>query len=252
MEKTSCVDDTALSLEPYFKIREGKVADFKAYFTNKVLTIYENRGAEKTINYGFSYNGNYMHCRESYRDAAGFLKHMENVGAYIDYVLKHFADVHKISCHGPKEEVDKCREALKPLGTKFYNLEWGYQHVGDAPQFNDTCVSLEPYFKIHEGKVDEFKSIWKAAFQKDEPGCLYYGFTFDGSNAKCREGYRSAKDVLAHLALVDTPLKKALGVADLECLEVHGPKEEVDVLREALKDLKVDYYEMDWGFRTGP
>ena len=67
-----------------------------------------------------------MHCRESYRDAAGFLAHFTNVGAAIGHALEHFAELDRISVHGPKEEVDKCREALEPLGTKFYNLEWGY------------------------------------------------------------------------------------------------------------------------------
>ena len=76
----------------------------------------------------------------------------------------------------------------------------------------DTCCSLDPYFKIHKGKVREFKEIAKNFIAKTEKekGCLYYGFSFDGNNAYCREGYEDAKALVAHVDNVGALIKKAL------------------------------------------
>ena len=62
-----------------------------------------------------------------------------------------------------------------------------------------------------------------------------FGFTEDGTRAHCREAYTSAKTALQHLADVDAALKAVLdGPAELERLEVHGPKAEIDQLIEPL------------------
>ena len=81
---------------------------------------------------------------------------------------------------------------------------------------------------------------------------MHYGFTFNGNKAHCREGYVDAAGVLAHLGNVDAPLKAALQVADLDLLEVHGPKDQVDILRESdLAGLGCQFYDFEWGFRLG-
>jgi len=65
---------------------------------------------------------------------------------------------------------------------------------------------------------------------------MYYGFTFNGLNAHCREGYKTAEGVLKHLEIVESPFKKALEIANLEYFEVHGPEKEINKLRPQLKD----------------
>lgn len=108
----------------------------------------------------------------------------------------------------------------------------------------DNCVSLVPYFKIHEGKVDEFKAGCAAFFEATvkEPSCIYYGFTFDGDNAHCREGYADAAGVLAHLENVGALLGEALKIADISRLEVHGPESEIDKLRGPMADLSPQFF----------
>ena len=115
----------------------------------------------------------------------------------------------------------------------------------------DTCVSLKPYFTIHEGKVEEFKKIWKDSYDLTEPGMLYYGFSFKGNKAHCREGYRDAKAVNEHLDNVGKALEEALKIADLDRLEVHGPKDQIDILKKDLAHLEIEYYVLEWGFRMG-
>ena len=59
----------------------------------------------------------------------------------------------------------------------------------------DTCCTIVPYFKIPNGKLGTFKEMCEKFVEKTrkEAKCLYYGFSFDGDQAHCREGY-GAKD----------------------------------------------------------
>jgi hypothetical protein len=116
----------------------------------------------------------------------------------------------------------------------------------------DTCVGLVPYFEVNEGKLDEFKALGPKFIEltSQEAGVLYYGFSFSGMTAHCREGYADAAGVLAHLTDVDAPLKQALSISKLVRLEVHGPAAELAKLKEPLKGLNPQYFELaDGAFR---
>jgi len=115
----------------------------------------------------------------------------------------------------------------------------------------DTCCTLVPYFKIHEGQLAAFKAGCEAFVEKtrSEPNCLFYGFSFDGDQAHCREGYADAESLLYHLDNVGALLQEALKIADLTRLEVHGPKSELDSLREPLAALNPQFFTLEMGFR---
>jgi len=115
----------------------------------------------------------------------------------------------------------------------------------------DTCCTLVPYFKVHAGKLGEFKALCEqfVAKTETEPKCVHYAFSFDGDNAHCREGYADAAGLLAHLDNVGAVLQEALKVADLTRLEVHGPAAEVEKLREPLKELSPQFFAVEMGFR---
>ena len=55
----------------------------------------------------------------------------------------------------------------------------------------DKCCSIAPYFKVATGKLEAFKELCVqfVAKTKEETKCLYYGFSFDGEQAHCREAY---------------------------------------------------------------
>ena len=115
----------------------------------------------------------------------------------------------------------------------------------------DSCCTIVPYFKVHAGKLEEFKSGCAQFIEatKTEAGCLYYGFTFNGDEAHCREGYADADALLAHLDNVGEMLQEALKIADITRLEVHGPASELAKLKAPLKDLSPAYFELLDGFR---
>ncbi|MFT5396179.1 MAG: hypothetical protein ACI85N_001376 [Gammaproteobacteria bacterium] len=116
----------------------------------------------------------------------------------------------------------------------------------------DTCCTLVPYFKVAEGKLDEFRGLCEQFMEiteKNEPNCLYYGFSIKDDVVYCREGYANAEAVLAHLDNAGALLGEALKICEIARLEVHGPEGELAKLRGPLADLNPEYYVLEYGFR---
>lgn len=116
----------------------------------------------------------------------------------------------------------------------------------------DNCCSIAPYFQVAPGQMDAFKALCQrfVAQTRNETLCLYYGFCFDGDVAYCREGYRGAEGVLAHLTNVQQLLEEALTMAELTRLEIHGPEVELAKLRIPLAGYKPQFWTLECGFRT--
>ena len=116
----------------------------------------------------------------------------------------------------------------------------------------DKCCTIVPYFEIEDGKLDDFKSMCEEFIDmtSKEEKCLYYGFSFNGNEAHCREGYVDAEGVLAHLNNVGEKLQEALEISSLSRLEIHGPESELAKLKEPLSDLNQQYFILEYGFRN--
>src|SRR3954462_973857 len=105
-------------------------------------------------------------------------------------------------------------------------------------------VSLHPYFKVHPNKMDEMKAMLPRFVEKTaaEKGNLFYDFTVSGDDLFCREAYVDAASLLTHLDNVGALLNEALKIADLSRLEVHGPAEELNKLRQPLAHLRPSWF----------
>jgi quinol monooxygenase YgiN len=108
-------------------------------------------------------------------------------------------------------------------------------------------VSLHPYFKVHSGKLDAFKDSLPTFVAKTatEEKNLFYGFTINGDEAFCREGYTDAEGVLTHLDNVGALLAEALKIADLIRVELHGPANELDKLKAPLAHLNPAWFPLE-------
>ncbi|HCU85535.1 putative quinol monooxygenase [Methylophilus sp. UBA6697] len=115
----------------------------------------------------------------------------------------------------------------------------------------DTCCSVSPYFEIHAGKTAAFRAICEkyVEWSSREPGCLYYGFSFDGDLAHCREGFENAEALLAHLDNLRPILHEMGEVSTLVRIEVHGPDAELAKLRVQLAGLSPQYFVLEYGYR---
>ncbi|MDB4616101.1 hypothetical protein OAE33_01750 [Akkermansiaceae bacterium] len=75
-----------------------------------------------------------------------------------------------------------------------------------------SAVSIHPYFKVQEGKLDAFRETMKefVARTSTEDTCLYYDFSVNGNVVFCREAYIGAAGVLKHLENVGSCIEEAL------------------------------------------
>ena len=115
----------------------------------------------------------------------------------------------------------------------------------------DRCCTLVPYFEVFEGKMTAFEELCQRFIKQtsNEPKCLYYGFSFNGNQVHCREGYQDAEGVLAHLENVNSLLQEALNISQLVRLEIHGTETELAKLREPLAEIKPEFFILKYGFR---
>jgi quinol monooxygenase YgiN len=115
----------------------------------------------------------------------------------------------------------------------------------------DRVVSIHPYFRVSDGKMDEFKGFCEQfiSITAQEPKCLYYGFSFNGDNVHCREAYEDAEGLLAHLANVGALLNEVFKISQITRLEVHGVAEELAKLTEPLSTLAPTYFTLEYGIR---
>jgi hypothetical protein len=244
------LEDTVVTLAPYFKLKDADKFkqiwqdDFKKFAHKDDCVHYS---------FGFTDDGR-AHCREAYTSAATALQHLADVDTPLKAVLDGPAELERLEVHGPKAEVEKLIEPLTAFGCKFFVNEWGFRPSKPAMEF-DSVVHLYPYFKMKDAA--NFKKIWSDAYPATKAAAAeekshQYAFSFEGDEiASCRESYGDAEGVLTHLKNVDVPLKAVLdGPADLERLEVHGPKEECDKLKAALGPLGAIFYVTEWGFRN--
>lgn len=244
------LEDLTVTLAPYFKLHDREKftsiwrADY-AQFAHK----------DQCVHYAFTFSDdNQAHCREAYPSAAAVLQHLADVDAPLKAVLDpSIAELERLEVHGPASEIELLREALTPLGAKFFICEWGFRPAHPAME-EDSVLHLYPYFKMKHAQ--EFKQIWRDAYPGTKAAASVekshqYAFSFDGEMASCRESYGDASAILLHLKNVDKPLHAVLdGPAELEHIEVHGPADELDKLRPALGPLGAQFFATGWGFRN--
>lgn len=115
----------------------------------------------------------------------------------------------------------------------------------------DTCCTIVPYFTVAEGQIGKFRELSEkfVAKTRNEPKCLYYGFSFLGDSVHCREGYEDADSLLNHLSNVGELLKQAFEISEVSRLEIHGPETELAKLRGPLAGLQPQFYVLESGFR---
>ena len=108
-------------------------------------------------------------------------------------------------------------------------------------------VSLHPYFKVHPGKLEAVKAGFPRFVQKTatEKKNLFYGFTVNGDEIFCREGYTDADGVLAHLDNVGALLAEMLTMVDLTRFEIHGPVAELEKLKAPLAHLNPAWFRVE-------
>ena len=110
---------THVTINPYFKCNEGKLAEFKELLPQFV----EKTASEPAcLYYGFTINDDVIFCREGYEGAEGLLTHLENVGSLLEQGLA-ISELIRLEIHGAEAELEKLREPLADLNPDWFVLE---------------------------------------------------------------------------------------------------------------------------------
>ena len=117
---------------------------------------------------------------------------------------------------------------------------------------HSNVVSIHPYFKIHEGKLDEVKALLPEFVAKveNEEKALYCNFTLHDHELFCREGYVGAEGALAHIENVGPELDKLLELVEISRIEMHGPAAELEKLKEPFAALNPTWWEYQVGISS--
>jgi len=115
----------------------------------------------------------------------------------------------------------------------------------------DNTVAFMPYFAIRD--AENFFDVCNRCIElvKTEELCLGYGFSVSAgpqqNMAFCREAFLNAEGVIAHLHNIEVLFKEGLcKYGELVSLQIHGPKRELDKLREdpIIQELGPEFYEL--------
>jgi hypothetical protein len=115
----------------------------------------------------------------------------------------------------------------------------------------DTWCTLGAYFKPKSGKLEAFEQLAKRFVEKtrNESGIRFYGWSFDGKEVHCRQGYLGAEGLLEHAENVASLFQEALTIADCTRLAIHGPEDELAKLRVPLASFKPQFFALKYSFR---
>jgi hypothetical protein len=195
-------------------------------------------------------------CKEGYTSAQGFLDHLGNVDGPVQAALQ-VASITKIEAHGPAAELAKLKAPLKDFPLEYWDkVDGAFEQTFWSKARWSAGEALKRDRKVHVMVHWDIQDLtkWKEAGEEftamtaNEPENVYYGFTVleqgprAGDRGVCKEGYRSAEAFLKHLQNVDSPLKKALEVASISKIEVHGPAAQIAQLKAPLQDFPVEYW----------
>ena len=116
-----------------------------------------------------------------------------------------------------------------------------------------TECAIDIYMQVVEGQMPAFLELCKkfTVSASEEEGCLYYSYCFDGNDVCCRQTYVDAAGVLQRVRHVGELMEsKFIGTFELQRLEVFGPAEELDKLRQPLADFHAKLYAVEFEYRA--
>lgn len=113
--------DTCCSVSPYFEIHPGKAAAFRAICEKYVEWSARESGC---LYYGFSFDGDLVHCREGFENAAALLAHLENLRPIL-HEMGEVSTLVRIEVHGPEAELATLRAPLAGMNPQWFVLEYG-------------------------------------------------------------------------------------------------------------------------------
>jgi quinol monooxygenase YgiN len=116
--------------------------------------------------------------------------------------------------------------------------------------FEDNSCIIGTYFKIQDGKEEEFKGLCERLVEKTQrhTGCFHCSFSFNSDESYWHQVYRDAEAAIANLPNVGQVLQDMTEIADVVRLEMHARQSELPKL-SGFSELQPHYFTIEYGFR---
>jgi hypothetical protein len=106
----------------------------------------------------------------------------------------------------------------------------------------DESVSMITYYEVRDMDTFANLTVEMAETKKAEPTVLACSFSFNGNQVMCKESFESADSAKVHLDATGPMAKRAAESADIIKVEVMGPEEQLEKLRESFNDVNVMFW----------
>lgn len=184
-----------------------------------------------------SVSGDRLFCRQAYADADSLLRHLNTVKPCVDKLLAGPASMGSVVLHGPSAELAKCAAANAQC---FEARPDGHSRIkkvsGGMPLPIQNCPLVHSTFTVADWAAAEpLVAAYTAATAK-EGGCIYSGFSRQGSSLFLREAFSSVTDIVKHVENAGDAMDALLAGATLEACDVHTGRENVKTLRTFLAE----------------
>ena len=100
-------------------VHPGKLSAFRALLPRLIESASAEAGC---LDYDFTRNGDFLHCREAYLGAEAAPTHIQSVGALIQEALT-LPDLQRLEAHGSASELERMQEPLKGMPIEWFVLE---------------------------------------------------------------------------------------------------------------------------------
>lgn len=107
---------------------------------------------------------------------------------------------------------------------------------------SDESVSMITYYEVRDMDTFANLTVEIAEAKKMEPSVLSCSFSFNGNQVMCKESYESADVAKNHLDQSAVLAKRAAESADILKVEVMGPEEQLEKLRESFNEVNVMFW----------
>jgi len=243
--------NTSMMIVPRFTvIDKSKAEPIMAVFVKKT------RNESGCLYYGWSMSDDQLVCEEIYVDATAVAAHLKNIGEQIGQITAEgVCKLDSIELHGPAGEVEKCKKAFDPLGAKYFITDSSCANMrGYASKISSRPLDImliRPYFTILDW--DKARPIMAEFVErtKSEDRMVFYGWDIDGDTLHCREAYRDADAVAAHLANVGPCIAKLLeaDVGKMDSISIYGPAAELEKVKPGTAKFGTKYFAIHSGFQ---
>jgi quinol monooxygenase YgiN len=207
-----------------FKIQPGRQSEFKNAAAEGLAAV--RSGDTGTLAYEWFINEEQTEVivLEAYESSQAVLVHMKSAGRHMPKLVQ-FADSSVEGLGTPSTELGGLLRDRVTFLPRFQGLK--------APTLADsgagTDIRTIARFRIHPGKLDDFKSAASAGLKivaEQDPATLAYEWYLDEAGAHCTvvEMYRDAAALLAHSKNVGHLMRTLLQASDLSVeLCARGP-----------------------------